>query len=350
VDDAAMGASNVIIDNTGERYACGAGDMVLVAGLAAGLRLPPACGDGTCGACKALVLSGDVAGGAGPALTEAEAAQGFCLTCRARPASPRLHLRLLAEIAPMHAAPAIRPVELTAEVIATTPVTPSIREVVLALPPAPDFAWQAGMHVEFVVPRASPNRVYSMVNAPGPDGRAAEGLLRFYVTRHEGGLASGWLHDRLQPGASIELHGPHGDFTLPPEAMDAGFVALAGGSGLAPVLALAERALADGCAEDIELLLSVRTLADVYARDRLHGLATRFANFRYAIAITRETAPDGAAWRTGRLPDLLAGEALELAAKPVFIAGPPEFVAACEVAATALGALDSQLKVESFLA
>ena len=345
-----MRESNVIVDNTGERYVCAADENLIVAGRAAGLRLPEACADAQCGACKALLLSGDLAGGQGPALLAEEAAQGFFLPCRATPATPRVHLRLLAEVVPMDAGPTIQPKELICEVIAAPLVTPSIRELVLALPPTPDFRWLAGMHVEFVVPRATPNRVYSIAKAPGPDGRAGDGLLRFYVTRHDQGLASGWLHERLRPGSMVTINGPFGDFTLTPEAMESGFVALAGGSGLAPVLAVIQAALAGGCAEDIDLLLSVRTLDDVYARDRLAVLATRFPNFRYAIAITREQPPEGPTWRSGRLPDLLPAEGLELAAKPVYIAGPPEFVAACEVAATGLGALDSQLKVESFLA
>jgi CDP-4-dehydro-6-deoxyglucose reductase len=345
-----MRESTVIVDNTGERFVCAADADLIAAGRAAGLRLPEACGDARCGACKALVLSGDVAGGQGPALRQDEAAQGFCLACQARPATPRVHLRLLAEVAPMQAGPELRPVELDCEVIAAAPVTPSIREVVLALPATPEFRWRAGMYVEFVVPRVAPHRVYSIAKAPGPDGGAGDGLLRFYVTRHDQGLASGWLHARLRPGAMLTINGPFGDFTLTPEAIESGFVALAGGSGLAPVLAVIQAALAGGCAEDIDLLLSVRTLDDVYARDRLAALASRFRNFRYAIAITRELPPDGPTWRSGRLPDILAAQALELAAKPVYIAGPPEFVASCEVAATGLGALDSQLKVESFLA
>ncbi|MGH3226742.1 MAG: hypothetical protein ACRDPY_50040, partial [Streptosporangiaceae bacterium] len=62
------------------------------------------------------------------------------------------------------------------------------------------------------------------------------------VTRVPGGQLSSWVHDVLRPGGRVLLSGPYGSFVATP-GEPGPVLLLAGGSGLAPVRALAEAAL-----------------------------------------------------------------------------------------------------------
>jgi CDP-4-dehydro-6-deoxyglucose reductase, E3 len=147
-------------------------------------------------------------------------------------------------------------------------------------------------------------------------------------------------------GTPIDLHGPYGNFWLPKDAAGP-VLCLAGGSGLAPILSIARRALATGFAQPMELILSVRDRSEAFALDALHALARRHANFTYRVSLTRaqEAAPG---WRLGRIPDWLPAELPDLSDWHVLAAGPPGFVDACVAEALALGASPGRILTDSF--
>ena len=68
------------------------GPSILDAGLAAGANLPYACKAGVCCTCRARLLEGKVAMGRHDTLDAREIADGFVLTCQARPLSDRVVL------------------------------------------------------------------------------------------------------------------------------------------------------------------------------------------------------------------------------------------------------------------
>jgi CDP-4-dehydro-6-deoxyglucose reductase len=246
-------------------------------------------------------------------------------------------------MAPAEDAPPV-PLEARGMVLAAAAVSASVRRLVIALPPAIRFRFHAGMHVELKTPGVAKPRTYSIACAPDDQGLAPDGLLEFFVTRHERGQASGWLHGAAL-GASIDLHGPYGNFRLPQGAGP--LVCLAGGSGLAPILAIVRRALATGHADPIELTLSVRDGSEAFALDALHALARRHVNFTYRITLTRARVAT-AGWRLGRIPDWLGSDYPDLANWHVLAAGPPAFVDACVAVARTLGAADGRILTDSF--
>ena len=66
------------------------GEVVLDAGLHAGLDLPYACKGGVCCTCRARVLEGEVRMDKNYTLEAKELAQGFVLTCHSHPVSPKV--------------------------------------------------------------------------------------------------------------------------------------------------------------------------------------------------------------------------------------------------------------------
>ncbi len=122
--------------------------------------------------------------------------------------------------------------------------------------------WSAGAHVEIEVDGIA--RFYSLCGPPG-DGRAAVAILR----EEEGRGGSRLFHERLTPGAEVLLRGPRNHFRLDEAA--ARHVLIAGGIGITPIIAMADRLRAEG--RDYELHYagrSRRTMAFL-GRVRDHG-------------------------------------------------------------------------------
>jgi CDP-4-dehydro-6-deoxyglucose reductase len=344
----APGFCRVTVAGTGQTFRCPAGELVLDAALAAGIGLPHNCRGGACGTCKSQILEGAVDHGwvMSFAISEEEKAAGKCLICQSKPLTPTLVIRPDRPMVGAAEAPA--PLEATGTVLAAEPLTPSIRRLVVALPPEVRLRYRAGMHVELRTPGVAKPRTYSIASAPDREGLPPDGLLEFFVTRHEGGQASGWLHGADRLGGALKLHGPYGTFGLP-EGAARPLLCLAGGSGLAPILAILRQALPAGFAAPVRLILSVRDRGEVFALEVLHALARRHANFSYVVTLTRAPQVDPATgWRHGRIPKWLGQEFFDLSGSVVLAAGPPAFVEACVATALALGASPERILTDSF--
>lgn len=216
--------------------------------------------------------------------------------------------------------------------------TPAIAELLLA-PLEDPLAYTPGQYVllEDAAGAIAP-RSYSIANAP-----RADGVISLLVTRVAGGQTSTWVHDRLTAGETVCVSGPYGTFVDDP-ASTAPALFLAGGSGLAPILALLEAGLAERRRPALTLVFSARTEADVIDAPRFAAWQRREPRFRFVRTLTRE---DGAPPR-GRIPTVLGEIAPRLDDHDVFVAGAPGFVTACAAASEALGAARARIHTEVF--
>lgn len=186
-----------------------------------------------------------------------------------------------------------------------------------------------------------PQRSFSIANAPRADGSIA-----LLITRvSPAGVTSSWLHDDLRVGESVLVSGPYGTFTQRLPIVQP-VLHLAAGSGLAPIMALIEAALASGTTVPITLFFSARSAADVYNEDLLAAWSAGHPIFKYERTLTREGGPS-----TGRrIPDLLPRRFPDLRGFELFIAGSEGFVLACEAAAIKHGANAIDVHTEPFFA
>lgn len=341
-------SSTVQIAGSDDSFDCAPDDYILDAAFAAGLRLPHNCRGGACGECKCRLLAGTVSEGFLPGfgITDEEKADGKILICISKPASDRLVIEPLAASETPADAPA--PCSWETTVVAAEKVSQSVLRLVLALPDRAEFRFEPGASMTLAMPGVAPDRSYSIAAPPAPDSRAADGLLPFFVSRHRDGRVSGWLHQAMRPGARVSVAGPFGGVALP--AGHAGPVlALAGGTGLSPLLSLLESRLGQGYDAPIRLVFSVRGPDHVFALDRLTALARRHANFDYTTTATRarDGLPPG--WRAGRVQDWLAAEAIDWSATAVIAAGAPGFVAACRALALDAGTPAERIVEDAFV-
>ena len=121
----------------------------------------------------------------------------------------------------------------------------------VALPKGVRFRYRAGMHVEIATPgrRAGRGPTRSRMR------RATTGCRPTVCCSSSspaiaGGHASNWLHDGLGVGQPLAIHGPYGSFRWPKDAKGP-VLCLAGGSGLAPILAVLQEALGKGYADPV---------------------------------------------------------------------------------------------------
>lgn len=222
-------------------------------------------------------------------------------------------------------------------VVSKRQASPAITEIVLQ-PVHQRLAFVAGQYVQVADPAGRlPPRSYSVANAPRDDGR-----LRLLVTRVPGGPASGWLTQALGVGEEVLVSGPYGRFTASGPARPV--LALAGGSGWAPICSLAAQAARGGFAQPFTAIFSARSERDVLDAGCTARWQRDHVNFRYLRTLTREPgAPP-----LGRIPQVLPTLGLDLAALEVYIAGPPPLVADCTHAVRALGAAPGHVHTEEF--
>lgn len=227
--------------------------------------------------------------------------------------------------------------------------TPVVAELVLHPMDRP-IEFRAGQYVLVQDQgRTVPVRSYSVANAP-----RADGTLTLLVTAVPQGPTSTWLARDARAGDRLLVSGPYGTFVADPTHRGPTLY-LAGGSGLAPVLALLEEAVArwnraEGKpAERHTVLFSGRTAADVIDGARLTELARRHAALDYVRTLTR--VPAGSAPPPiGRVPDVLPTLLPDLGAHAVYIAGSPGFVDACTRTVQGLGVHPGRLHTEEFYA
>jgi ring-1,2-phenylacetyl-CoA epoxidase subunit PaaE len=111
-------------------------------------------------------------------------------------------------------------------------------------------------------------RSYSICAAPGEP-------LRVGVRRVEGGAFSGWLHIHLKPGDTLQALPPQGHFGRALQQRPRHVLAVAGGSGITPILAILKTHLAQGAGHRATLVYANRHSASTMFKEELEDLKNR---------------------------------------------------------------------------
>ena len=291
------------------------GATILEAALAAGVPYPHGCRSGNCGACKSVLESGDVelAPYSDYALTEEERAQGLILACRAVPWSDAAVSWLDTDQLAAHP---IR--HFTCRTIGLEDLTHDIKRVRLELPSGGPFDFSAGQYAALRVSNLPP-RDFSMANRPD------EPVLEFHVRHMAGGAASRYIVHSLKLGETVRLEGPFGSAHLR-ERHRGPIVAIAGGSGIAPIKSIVETALQRGARQPIHLYAAVRDERDVYLEAHFNALAAAHPNLRFTTVLSEPRQPT--ARRTGLVHEAVAADISDLDGAKAYLAGPPVMVEA----------------------
>ncbi|MER7769240.1 2Fe-2S iron-sulfur cluster binding domain-containing protein [Kitasatospora sp. NPDC096140] len=323
-------------------FTCAPGASVLEAAAEAGAALPASCHQGTCGSCHASVTDGryELGTHSALALPEDERERGDVLLCRTFPCGPLTAALPYEQSRILYGGIPVREAVITA----LEPVAQDTVRLELRLDGDADCQFDPGQFMELQAPGSEVKRAYSLANTGNWEGR-----LEFYVRLREGGRFSTHLAHRARPGDRLTVHGPQGAFGLHETGLRPRWF-VAGGTGLAPLLAMVRRMAEWQDPQPARLFLGVNEPKDVFGVRELAAVAEELPGFRYDVCVWKPSG--GWSGPTGTPADRFAAALPELAgtAPDVYVCGPPPLVDAVLRAALQGGVPQEQVHRERFLA
>jgi benzoate/toluate 1,2-dioxygenase reductase subunit len=321
-------------DGVTKKFEVPVGEKIISVASEGGCSLLTDCASGICGTCAGRMVSGsvDLDEYHSSVLPDDERADGAILTCvsRAREACVIELPYDSTEIGGDALPPQV------GEVVSIGNVAEETVRLEVRVDQALTFL--SGQYVQMRPTGCAEWRSYSMANESG----AAR--LVFYIRLVPGGQFSTWLSGPARPGSTIEIGAPRGSFFLREEERPRLFVA--GGTGLAPFLAMLRKLAADGVQEiaPTRLLFGVRSGRHLFATDELRQLQQRLHGLTIDYAAECD-ADDGC--YSGYATDLIARIGLDPATR-VYLCGPPPMVDAAQQSLAKAGVPKHEVLCERF--
>ncbi len=311
------------------------GETILAAALKQGLDFPHSCQSGNCGACKCRLHEGDVE--MTPysefALSEQEKENGLILACRAVPWEDCDVSWLGDEDRIVHPQR-----DMDCEVTAVERMTHDIVAVRVKVLAGGPYSFSAGQYAEMIF-EGLPSRQYSMANRPD------QSELEFHIRVVPGGEVSTYANERLGPGTKVRIKGPGGTAYWR-ETHQGPVLAVAGGSGLAPIKSIVESVLREGFEHPIHFYFGVRDERDLYMTEEFEALAAKHPNLSFTPVLSE---PSGeTARRTGFVTDAVKADLKNLEGYRAYLCGPPPMVEAGATLAREMGVLPEHVYADAF--
>lgn len=309
----------ITLAHTETSFQAHADETILEAALRAGVELPYGCRNGTCGSCRAQLVSGAVRYALDltpPALRPEEAAGGAILVCSAY---PKEDLEIALPPSPDHTLPPPRTVPARVERVEH--VSPDVMRVMLQLPETVRLPFRAGQYVNVLL-RDGKRRAFSIANAPHDDE-----FIELQIRYIKGGEFTAHVFADMKEREILRLEGPLGDFFL---REDSGRPAIlvGGGTGFAPLKAMMEHAIYIGLDKPMHLYWGGRTTTDLYMRDRAERWAADNPNVQFTPVVEDPLADGGWEGRSGLVTHAVVEDYTDLRGYEVYASGPPNMVAA----------------------
>ena len=209
---------------------------------------------------------------------------------------------------------------------------------------AASFRFEPGQYLTLraIVGGAELRRSYSICAAPGE-------ALRVGVRQVPGGAFSSWLQQTLRPGDLLDVMEPQGRFGAALARRPRHVLAVAGGSGITPILSILKSLLAGDPKAQATLLYGNRSAASTMFKEELEDLKNRhLTRLSLHPVFSREVVDSPL--NAGRLDAAKVASFLRLAG-PVdeaFVCGPHAMNDEVEAALLAAGVPPERLHVERF--
>ena len=226
--------------------------------------------------------------------------------------------------------------------------TPNAKSLILKLP-----GWMphlAGQHVDVRLTAEDgyqAQRSYSIASPP------EDKHLTLTVERVEGGEVSPYLTDGLRVGDRVELRGPVGGYFVWDARDEKNYGSplflAAGGSGIAPLMAMLRHRANSGVTVPTRLLYSSRSCEEIIYREELDRLSANDPSLRVIHTLTRRRPPDWRGYERRIDFAMLSDTAWPPAEKPLaFTCGPTALVEAVADYLLELGYEPGRIKTERF--
>lgn len=257
------------------------GERLLYAGLSNRIDLPYECASGTCGSCKAKLVSGEVVNlwGDAPGQTYLGSSGEILLCQNAARGDCKIEIQAQAQTP----VPSVVPVSGTGVIENSHLLAPDVLAFSLNIDRTIDF--EAGQFICLQFPQVTGFRSYSIVNFERECSR-----LDFVVKRKADGRLTPWLFQNDVEGCLVEWFGPLGRAIFQPDRVH-DILCIAGGTGIAGIMSILR------CAVESEhfvqskgnVFFGVRTIADAFYLTELQELVDAVSGtLKVTIALSEE--------------------------------------------------------------
>ena len=241
-------------------------------------------------------------------------------------------------------------------VAAVRRLTEDAVEVTFAVPPelVDSYDYLPGQYVALrtVLDGTELRRSYSICAEPRP------GELRVAIKRDLGGVFSSWANEHLRAGDTLDVMSPAGGFTsrsapgLKGEVRGEVFAAVAAGSGITPVIAIARTLLAASDTSRFDLVYANKAAMDVMFLEELADLKDRYPS-RFALhhVLSREQRISpllSGRIDAGKLTTLIDAVLPAASVDEWFLCGPFDLVQLCRDALAERGIDPAKVRFELF--
>lgn len=230
------------------------------------------------------------------------------------------------------------------EVVAVRAETATARSITLTAPSWPGH--RPGQHIDIRLTAEDGYQVersYSIASPPEDEH------ITITVERTPDGEVSPYLVDELQLGDRIELRGPIGEYFVWEAPLGGPLLLVAGGSGIAPLMAMLRHRRAAHSTVPTRLLYSARSFDDVIYRKELASMANDGTGVETTYTLTPMQPAGWTGYRRRVDTEMLREIAWSVDLGPqAFVCGPTDFVEAAGAGLVALGHAPARIKTERF--
>ena len=331
---------SVQIQPSGHRLTVAGNESILDVALRHGYRFPYGCRNGSCGACKGRLISGqiDYRGANISGLGEHDQAKGLALLCQARPIGP-----VIVEIQEIGSTPQLPIKMLPCRVAQKQQLSHDVMRLWLKLPRTERLQFLAGQYVD-ILHKDGRQRSFSLANPPHDDE-----FLELHIRHYPGGQFSHYVFTQMQPNELLRLRGPFGHFVLHEDSV-APLIFVAGGTGFAPIKSIIQHTLAQRLIRPIHVYWGARTRRDLYLDELARSWAKTYPHLRYIPVLSEPDADDPWQGRTGFVHRAVLDDFAVLSDHEVYASGPRTMVEAIQVHFLARGLAMDKLHSDAFVA
>ncbi|OGA70104.1 MAG: hypothetical protein A3G81_26405 [Betaproteobacteria bacterium RIFCSPLOWO2_12_FULL_65_14] len=321
-------SAHVQVKPSGREFFIDGDDSLLEAALRAGLSLDYGCSAGSCGKCKARILSGQThrTRHSDYALTSTEKNAGVVLMCCHTALTD-----LVIEAREAHGAADMPLQAIEARIKSVTPLGDGVRLLHLQTPRSNRLRFLAGQSASLALADGSSTSV-PIASCPCDDRN-----LQFHIRRSAADAFAERVFGGLKGVDCVRIEGPRGQFVLSEESHRP-LIFIAGESGFAPIKSLIEHALALDAAETLHLYWIASGEGGHYLDNLCRSWSDALDNFHYEPI-------------TGALDEKAVQAPLrhhpQLGDCDVYVAGPGPWVNAAEFQLLEQGVPRAQLKVSA---
>jgi CDP-4-dehydro-6-deoxyglucose reductase len=310
--------SKVRINPSGKEFLAQPQEALLEAALRSGLSLKYSCSNGSCGQCKARLVSGEIekCRHYDYPLTEAEKTQGHFLLCSNAAAGD-----LVIEAETAGGVEDIPFQSVTTTVSRMERVSDEVMVLTLRTPRTQTLRFLAGQHVTLKFSK-TPERNKSIASCP-----CNAMQLQFHISKVEDDPFSQHVFNKLKPSHKVNISGPWGTFIFDEESQRP-VIFLAYETGFAPIKSIIEHAIALDKGQPMHLYWLSDRKQGQYLDNYCRAWSDALDNFRYTPlnwenqGVTNVFESTAREKNMARVADLIIQDYTDLTNLDVYLCGP----------------------------